>query len=188
MQKNEQKHETIIHGRTDDPGLCPVKQWAHLVNRIWSYQGTTENTPVSTVWRHDRREQITSRQAITSLRAACATIGSARLGFEPDEIGTHSLRSGAAMEMYLAGIPVYTIIDRSERSPTLHLELCQMKIPGSATIETTPRLGEILDATRLDGCNYRLSLFSTNQPTTQKQLMEEASSFRSLKGVGRGES
>ena len=67
MQKNEEKHETIIHGRTDDPVLCPVKQWAHLVNRIWSHQGTTENTPVSTVWRHDRREQITSRQVITSL-------------------------------------------------------------------------------------------------------------------------
>jgi hypothetical protein len=78
--------------------------------RIWSYQGTTENTPVSTFWRHDRREQITSRQAITSLRAACATIGSARLGFEPDEIGTHSLCSGAAMEMYLAGVHVYTIM------------------------------------------------------------------------------
>jgi len=108
MQKNEQKHETIIHGRTDNPVLCPVKQWALLVNRIWSYQGTTENTQVSTVWRHDRREQITSRQVITSLLAACATIGSARLGFE--EIGTHSLRSGAAMEMYLAAVPVYTIM------------------------------------------------------------------------------
>jgi hypothetical protein len=83
MQKNEEKHETIIHGRTDDPVLCPVKQWALLVNWIWSYQGTTENTPVCTVWRHDRRKQITSRQVITSLRAACATIGSARLGFEP---------------------------------------------------------------------------------------------------------
>ena len=41
MQKNKMKHETIIHGRTDDPVLCPVKQWARLVNRIWSYQGTT---------------------------------------------------------------------------------------------------------------------------------------------------
>jgi hypothetical protein len=110
MQKNEQKHETIIHGRTDDPVLCPVKQWVHLVNWIWSYQGTTENTPVSTVWRYDRREQITSRQAITSLRAACATIGSARPSFEPDEIGTHSLLSSATMEMYLAGVPVYTIM------------------------------------------------------------------------------
>ena len=55
MQKNEMKHETIIHGRTDDPVLCPVKQWARLVNRIWSYQGTTENTTVCKVWRHDRR-------------------------------------------------------------------------------------------------------------------------------------
>ena len=110
MQKNDMKHETIIHGRTDHPVLCPVKQWARIVNRIWSYQGTTENTTVCTVWRYDRCEQITPRQIITSLRAACATIGSARLGFEPEEIGTHSLRSGAAMEMYLAAIPVYTIM------------------------------------------------------------------------------
>ena len=69
-----------------------------------------EDTSVCTVWRHDRCDQITSRQVITTLHAACATIGSARLGFEPDEIGTHSLCSGAAMEMYLAGVPVYTIM------------------------------------------------------------------------------
>jgi len=110
MQKNDHKHETVIHGRTDDPVLCPVKQWAQLVNRIWTYPGTTEDTPVCMVWRHDRREQITLYQVIATLRAACATIGSARLGFEPEEIGTHSLRSGAAMEMYLAGVPVYTIM------------------------------------------------------------------------------
>jgi hypothetical protein len=55
-------------------------------------------------------EQITSHQVIVSLRVACATIGSAQLGFELEEIGTHSLRSGAAMEMYLAGVPVYTIM------------------------------------------------------------------------------
>ena len=91
MQKNDNKHETVIHGRTDDPILCPVKQWARLVNRVWTYPGTTEETPVCTVWRHDRREQITSHQVILSLRAACATIGSAQLGFEPEEIGTHSL-------------------------------------------------------------------------------------------------
>jgi len=37
-----------------------------------------QNTQVSTVWRHDRHEQIASRQVITSLRAACATIGLGR--------------------------------------------------------------------------------------------------------------
>ena len=47
---------------------------------------------------------------ITLLRSACATIGSSRLGFDPSKIGTHFLRSDAAMEMYLAGVPVYTIM------------------------------------------------------------------------------
>jgi hypothetical protein len=45
-----------------------------------------------------------------ALWAACAAIGSTCLGFEPRKIGTHSLRLGATMEMYLAEIPVYTIM------------------------------------------------------------------------------
>jgi hypothetical protein len=59
-------------------------------------------------------EHITSKTILQHLRAACATIGSACLRFEPHKIGTHSLCSRAAMEMYLGEIPVYTImlIDR----------------------------------------------------------------------------
>jgi hypothetical protein len=45
---------------------------------------------------------------VQHLRAACATIRSACLSFEPHKIGTQSLCSGAAMEMYLGEIPVYT--------------------------------------------------------------------------------
>ncbi len=41
MQKNDDKFETVIHGQTDNPVLCPVLQWARLVNHIWSYEGTT---------------------------------------------------------------------------------------------------------------------------------------------------
>jgi hypothetical protein len=110
MQKNDKKHDIVIHGRTDNSILCPVLQWARLVNRIWTYPGTTEDTSVCTVQRHDRCDQITSRQIILALRAACAAIGSACLGFGPSEISTHSLQLGAAMEMYLAGVPVYTIM------------------------------------------------------------------------------
>ncbi len=39
MQKNDLKHDTVIHGRTDNSVLCPVLQWARLVNRIWTYPG-----------------------------------------------------------------------------------------------------------------------------------------------------
>ncbi len=110
MQENDMKHETVIQGWTDKPVLCPIKSWARLTNRIWKYPGITEDTSVCTVWNHARREQIKSRQVITSLRSACATIGSTCLGFDPIEIGAHSLRLGSAMEMYLAGVPVYTIM------------------------------------------------------------------------------
>ena len=53
---------------------------------------------------------VTSDQVRESLRVACITIGLSKLGFTEDEVGTHSLRSGAAMAMYLAGVPVYTIM------------------------------------------------------------------------------
>jgi hypothetical protein len=110
MQKNDQKHDTVIHGRTDDPILCSVLQWACLINWIWTYPGTTEDTSVCMVRHHDRCNQITSRQIILALWAACTAIGSTCLGFKPSKISTHSLRLGAAMEMYLAGVPVYTIM------------------------------------------------------------------------------
>ncbi len=69
-----------------------------------------EDTLVCTVWQCDRLEQIASHQVFPALWPACATIGSACLGFKAHEISTHSLQSGAVMEMYLAGIPVYTIM------------------------------------------------------------------------------
>jgi hypothetical protein len=94
----------------DNATLCPVLQWARIVNRIWKYQCTKQNTPVCTVWHHDRLENITSKQVLMTLQAASAVIRSARLGFKQSEIGTHSLHSGAAMEMYLARVPVYTIM------------------------------------------------------------------------------
>ncbi len=111
MQKNEDKFETVIHGWTDDPVLCPVLQWARLVNRIWSYEGTTQDTTVCTFQRRGGRlDTIASLQVLTRLQTAAQSVGSASLGFEPKEIGTHSLHSGAAMEMYLAGVPVYTVM------------------------------------------------------------------------------
>lgn len=53
---------------------------------------------------------VSSKEACRKLREAAAFIGSARLGFEPNEMGTHSIRSGAAMSMYLAGVPTFTIM------------------------------------------------------------------------------
>jgi hypothetical protein len=110
MQKNDGKFDTVIHSWTDEPVLCPVLQWAQLVNRILSYPKTTCNTPVCAVWRHGRLDKIASTQVLLALCAASKAVGSPCLGFKPSKM-MHSLHSGAAaMEMYLAGVPVYTIM------------------------------------------------------------------------------
>jgi hypothetical protein len=67
MQKNDNKYDTVIHGWTNDPNLCPVLQWAHLVNQILTYPGTTEDTPVCAIWRQGRLEQITSQKVLVML-------------------------------------------------------------------------------------------------------------------------
>jgi hypothetical protein len=111
IQNNDDKFEMVIHGSTDNPVLCPVLQWARLVNRIWSYEGTTRDTLVCTFQRRGGQlDTIASSQVLTRLRTAAQSVGSATLGFVPKEIGTHSLHSEAAMEMHLAGVPVYTIM------------------------------------------------------------------------------
>jgi hypothetical protein len=122
MQKKDSKFDTVIHSRTDNPVLCPVLQLAQLVNRILSYPNTTCNTPVCAVWHHGRLDKFASTQVLSALRAASKAVGSALLSFEPSKMGTHSLCSGAALEMYLARVLVYTIklIGRWSSNAFLH--------------------------------------------------------------------
>ncbi len=74
----------------------------------------------------------------------------------------------------------------SRFDPYIALRVVPMTAPGNVTIATMPRRDTILDATSPNGCSYRHSLFSTDQSTTQKQLMDEAPAYRSLKASGEG--
>ena len=47
---------------------------------------------------------------INALRNAVVAYGETKLGIRKEEIGTHSLRSGAAMAMYLGECPIYVIM------------------------------------------------------------------------------
>jgi hypothetical protein len=57
----------------------------------------------------DDTKYLSSTAVLEQLRTATRAIGKRRLGFEAADIGTHSIRSGAAMAMYLAGVKVETI-------------------------------------------------------------------------------
>ena len=110
MQKKDEKMDTVTQIATTDRTLCPVRQWAAIVQRIWGYEGATADTKVSAVWVNGRIEHITSRQIVDALEAATEAVGYERLNLKKGDIGTHSIRSGAAMAMYLGEVPVYSIM------------------------------------------------------------------------------
>ena len=102
--------DTVTQMASRDATMCPVRQEAALVRRIRGYPGATDDTPVSAVWRNDRIEHITSNEMVEALRAAVISIGEDQLGIQACDVGTHSIRSAAAMAMYLGECPVYTIM------------------------------------------------------------------------------
>jgi len=110
-QKRGSKGDTITHHRTTDPVLCPVKIWAKVVSRILSYDSSTPDTPVNTFkLANGSMYKFSGKDLLMHLRRAAMSLGSDNLGYTPDQIGLHSARSGAAMAMYLAGVPVFTIM------------------------------------------------------------------------------
>ena len=90
--------------------LCPVQAWGKIIQRILKYPPATPDTYVSTFLSNEQIQYVKNTDMNKSLRAAAYSISEARLGFKPSNINTHSLCSGATMSMYLAGVPVYTIM------------------------------------------------------------------------------
>ena len=102
--------DTVTQMASRDATLCGGRQWAAIVRRIRGYPGTNYNTPVSTVCRNGKMEEIRSQEMVTALQSDVLSIGDDKLGILSNEIGTHSIRSGAAMSIYLGECPVYTIM------------------------------------------------------------------------------
>jgi len=106
FQKNDKQDATVTQHRTLDLELCPVTAWAGIVKRILSYDGTGPTTPVCTIkGPNGTLSQLSSKQLLNRLRASVKTVGEDELGFKSLELGTHSIRSGAAMAMYSPAYP-----------------------------------------------------------------------------------
>lgn len=102
-QKNREKFETITMYTNDDKVLNPVRAWSNIVKRVLSYPKASKNSQVNLFLLDNKHFHISSKNVLTALRSTVRTIGSKELGFSHSEIGTHSLRSGGAMALYLGG-------------------------------------------------------------------------------------
>jgi hypothetical protein len=102
-QKNKQKMDSRTQQRTGDPILCPILRGASLVARIIrTVPAYTAATTINTTHADGATLCITGEYMRTQLRATCQTYGGkAEFGFAPMEIGTKSIRSGAAMALFL---------------------------------------------------------------------------------------
>lgn len=84
---------------------------------VWSKYGlplfvVCYNTTTANTFRSDNNKLhlFTGKELLNRLWLAASSIGADTLGLTADQIGLHSARNGAAMAMYLAGVPVFTIM------------------------------------------------------------------------------
>jgi hypothetical protein len=106
-QKNGTKMEKRSQRRSGERILCPVAAWASVVERVirdFPEESIKEDLPVCAYKVAGRRGEITSSQVIRLLRTTCQVYdGENRYGISESEIGTRSIRSGAAMALAVQG-------------------------------------------------------------------------------------
>jgi len=102
-QKNKQKMDSRTQRRTLDAVLCPVRRMASAVKRVLMFDPSARpDTKLASLRAPTGTLTISNTFMLESLRFVCKYKGGKdKFGFSPDEIGNKSLRSGAAMSLFL---------------------------------------------------------------------------------------
>ena len=108
-QKNGDKGAMITQHRNNHD-LCPVKTLAKLTTRILGYKGANLSSTINTVLIENKLVKIKSELVLERLREVVKNFGVDDLGFTEKEIGTHSIRSSTAMQMFLNNFPTFQIM------------------------------------------------------------------------------
>ena len=96
--------------RSNDKLLCPVRAAANIVKRVQRIPGSSASSKICSYQNEDGKlVDINSWQVLARLRAVVSLIGEHVLGFNENNIGLHSIRSGWAMAMFLSGVSTIII-------------------------------------------------------------------------------
>jgi len=117
FQKRDVRNDTISHQRSGDKQgqgeMCPVRAAVEIIKRIHAYnlpRDHVRDIQINFIQWESMSYTIPSSLILLKIRTVVKNLGQEKLGFLPEEVGTHSNRSGGAMGMFLAGTPVYTIM------------------------------------------------------------------------------
>jgi hypothetical protein len=127
-QKNGRKNDTITQWKMYNKVLCPVLQWAAIIHCISKYTGTTSDTPVLAFWARGHIKHVTGKIVENALGDSVVALGEAKLCIYHHKIGTHSICAGAAMAMYLSGVPVFAIMLIGRWSSTAFMNYTRKQI------------------------------------------------------------
>ena len=115
--------------RTSDDVLNLVVAWANTVQRVWSYPNTTKDSNVCTFLQSDGSLcDIKANHVRDWLKAVVTLIGEADLGFNAEDIGLHSIRSGGAMAMFLSKASTIIIMRVGRWSSEAFLEYIREQV------------------------------------------------------------
>jgi hypothetical protein len=111
-QKNRVKGAWQTVWKTSDPDANPVASFARVVRRVTALSGHSNDTLIYNYAATSNRSFLTISDAdmILSLRAAVSFIGPSELGYKVANVGTPSIRSGAAMALLLSGHEAWRIM------------------------------------------------------------------------------
>jgi hypothetical protein len=117
FQKHNIRNDMISHQQSGDTlgsgEMCPVRAAAEIITWIHSYnipKDQIKDTPINSIQLGSMTYTIPSSLFLIKICSVVKNLGFKKLGFHPEEVGTHSNRSGGAMGMFLTGTPVYTIM------------------------------------------------------------------------------
>ena len=99
-QKNGDRLGTVHHESSGDATLDPVRSVAHI---LFAIQGMPDTTALGTFKFNGRVRQVRAKTILAMVRIGALGCNLAARGYDVARIGTHSLRSGGAMALKLAG-------------------------------------------------------------------------------------
>jgi hypothetical protein len=102
-QKNGKKMDARSQRRSGHSYLCPILRWGSAVQRITAtIPDWTDQTTLCSIAIDDKIMEISNVFVRKLLRHTCFLFGGfTTFGFHPHEIGNRSIRSGAAMSLFL---------------------------------------------------------------------------------------
>ena len=110
-QKNQKKFESRSHTRSSDPILCPVVRWISVIQRILRTDPKANSNTAVCRFPSVKGGLLTGKHLFKHLQLTCKAGGGIDdFGYHPKDIGTHSIRSGAAMALHIQKVDVPRIM------------------------------------------------------------------------------